>query len=70
MLEGKIKLHGEQGCGKTELLRAIEELLRQPKFRHFKIVCRTQLPGQPDQVEAVFRKGGQEEKLKSTWGGE
>lgn len=67
MLEGTIKLHGEQGCGKTQLLREIEEVLRNPKYANLKITCRTQQPGQPAEVEAVFKKGPRGASLNSNW---
>lgn len=67
MLEGTIKLHGEAGCGKAQLLREIEELLRNPKYAHLKIICRTQLPGQPAEVAVVFKKGPQGTPLQSNW---
>jgi Ni2+-binding GTPase involved in maturation of urease and hydrogenase len=65
MLEGKITLHGEAGCGKTQLLMQIERILREKPVdaqpTNYRIDCYTQQPGCPEQLEAVFENG------KVTW---
>lgn len=68
MLEGTIKLHGQQGAGKTLLLLALEKVLAQPEFSDLRIVCKTQQPGQPAETEVIFTKPvGAKAKLRSSW---
>lgn len=70
MLEGTIKLHGEQGCGKTQLLREVEKVLQSgPVLAEapLRIVCKTQLPGQPEQVEVTFIRKAPGAKLQANW---
>lgn len=72
MLEGTIKLHGQQGAGKTRLLQEIGKVLAQPEFKDFRIVCKTQQPGQPEQHEVTFSKPatdpkGKAARLRSNW---
>lgn len=77
MLEGTIKLHGQQGSGKTRLLMAIEEVLSRPEFTDFRIVCKTQQSGSPEQHEVTFAKPSTDPKatppavprLRSNWTG-
>lgn len=75
MLEGTIKLHGQQGSGKTQLIKAIEEVLARPEFTDFRIVCKTQQSGSPEQHEVTFSKPSTDPKaeiqsvprLRSNW---
>lgn len=70
MLEGTIKLHGEAGCGKTQLLQAVERTLREHPVLGdvpLRLVCRVQQPGSPEEVEVTFRRDAPKGKLQSNW---
>ena len=70
MLEGTIKLHGEEGCGKSKVLRFIEQALTNDtelSSKPLRIVCKTQLPGQPESVAVTFTRKAPGDKLRANW---
>jgi tRNA A37 threonylcarbamoyladenosine biosynthesis protein TsaE len=71
VLEGTIKLHGEPGAGKTQLLHEVERALNaNPHLANapFRLVCKTQQPGQPEQHEVTFTRKGKGQELRANWG--